>query len=324
MRNFASAADSRAGRLPLLHVHAARWPGSGLLAQGARRHSHVVLQRRLRLSRVSRHASASFRGINPVPVWRHAIGCDDMPPTQAMVDEAMSGDPNKRVLTTMLRFFQECEKYSGQITELSGSLDSCNDYTQAGLARPKTCTRCTTRTRICCSRSKRPRRWPRCWIDRSTASRSTRSGKRPFPRVATPLNGAGKKITPNAWPWVATLAKSAAISRRRPVRDRRQHSVRARSRHAAGGVQSAKLAGQRARRIRCRRRHRPHRAYRQRWQADTASGHVGRRRERPASGVQRRSGARLRNENVLPSPVEGQSANHRRPSDARRRPRDRE
>ena len=33
----------------------------------------------------------------------------------------------------MLRFFQECEKYSGQITELSGPLDSCNYYTMAGM-----------------------------------------------------------------------------------------------------------------------------------------------------------------------------------------------
>ena len=56
-----------------------------------------------------------------------------MPPTQAIVDQALAGDPNKRVLSTMLRFFEECEKNSGQITELSGPLDSCNDYTQAGL-----------------------------------------------------------------------------------------------------------------------------------------------------------------------------------------------
>ena len=75
----------------------------------------------------------AFPGINPVPVWRYAIGCDDMPPTQAIVDQALAGDPNKKILSTMLRFFQECEKYSGQITELSGSLDSCNYYTMAGL-----------------------------------------------------------------------------------------------------------------------------------------------------------------------------------------------
>ena len=75
----------------------------------------------------------SFRGINPVPIWRHALGCDDMPPTQAVVDQALAGDPNKRILSTMRRFFEECEKSSGQITELSGTLDSCNDYTQAGL-----------------------------------------------------------------------------------------------------------------------------------------------------------------------------------------------
>ena len=76
---------------------------------------------------------AAFPGINPLPVWRYAIGCDDMPPTPATVAEATAGDPKRRVLATMLRFFQECEKYSGQITELSGPLDSCNYYTAAGL-----------------------------------------------------------------------------------------------------------------------------------------------------------------------------------------------
>ena len=53
---------------------------------------------------------AAFPGINPLPIWRYAIGCDDMPPTQAMVDDGLSGDPNKKTLSTMLRFFQECEK----------------------------------------------------------------------------------------------------------------------------------------------------------------------------------------------------------------------
>jgi hypothetical protein len=76
---------------------------------------------------------AAFPGINPVPVWRYAIGCDDMPPTQATVDEALAGNSNKRILSTMLRFFQECEKHSDKLTELSGSLDSCNYYTMAGM-----------------------------------------------------------------------------------------------------------------------------------------------------------------------------------------------
>jgi alpha-mannosidase len=76
---------------------------------------------------------AAFPGINPVPVWRYAVGHDDMSPTQTIVDQAIAGDPNKRTLSTMLRFFQECEKYSGQITELSGSLDSCNFYLMAGM-----------------------------------------------------------------------------------------------------------------------------------------------------------------------------------------------
>jgi len=75
----------------------------------------------------------SFKGIKPLPVWRHAIGVDDMPPTQALVDQAQAGDPNKRILASMLRFFKECEKYSGEITELSGPLDSCNNYTMAGM-----------------------------------------------------------------------------------------------------------------------------------------------------------------------------------------------
>ena len=76
---------------------------------------------------------AAFPGIKALPVWRYAIGCDDMPPTQANVDEATAGDPKKRMLATMHRFFEECEKYSDRITELVGPLDSCNYYTSAGL-----------------------------------------------------------------------------------------------------------------------------------------------------------------------------------------------
>ncbi len=76
---------------------------------------------------------AAFPGINALPVWRYAIGCDDMLPTPATLAEATAGDPQKRVLAGMLRFFQECEKYSDRISELSGPLDSCNYYTAAGL-----------------------------------------------------------------------------------------------------------------------------------------------------------------------------------------------
>ena len=76
---------------------------------------------------------AAFPGINALPVWRYAIGYDDMPPTPATIAEATAGDPQKRVLATMLRFFEECEKYSDRITELAGPLDSCNYYTAAGL-----------------------------------------------------------------------------------------------------------------------------------------------------------------------------------------------
>jgi hypothetical protein len=76
---------------------------------------------------------AAFPGIKPLPIWRHAIGVDDMPPTQALVDEAQAGDPKKRILSTMLRFFKECKKCSAQISELSGPLDSCNNYTMAGM-----------------------------------------------------------------------------------------------------------------------------------------------------------------------------------------------
>lgn len=75
----------------------------------------------------------AFPGINAVPVWRYAIGNDDMPPTQATVDLALSGDSDTKTISTMLRFFQECEKYSHQITELSGPLDSLNYYTMAGM-----------------------------------------------------------------------------------------------------------------------------------------------------------------------------------------------
>jgi alpha-mannosidase len=73
----------------------------------------------------------AFPGIKPLPVWRYAVGCDDLLPTQAMLDQALAD--NKKTLTSMLRFFQECEKYADQMTELSGSLDSCNYYTMAGM-----------------------------------------------------------------------------------------------------------------------------------------------------------------------------------------------
>ncbi len=76
---------------------------------------------------------APFKGINPLPVWRLAIGLDDMMPDPAVAAVAATWDPNKKVLATMLRFFQECEKYAGRITELEGPLDSCSYYTSAGL-----------------------------------------------------------------------------------------------------------------------------------------------------------------------------------------------
>lgn len=76
---------------------------------------------------------AAFPGIKPLPLWRYAVGQDDLVPTQAMLDQAVAGDPKRRIVASMLRWFQECEKYSDQITELSGVLDSCNYFTGAGL-----------------------------------------------------------------------------------------------------------------------------------------------------------------------------------------------
>lgn len=76
---------------------------------------------------------ATFPGIQPVPVWRYAIGTDDMSPDPAAIAKILAEDPKNRVLSTIRRFFQECEKYSDQLTELSGSLDSCNHYNMAGM-----------------------------------------------------------------------------------------------------------------------------------------------------------------------------------------------
>jgi alpha-mannosidase len=76
---------------------------------------------------------AAFPGINALPLWRYAIGCDDMPPTQETVNLAIDGESDKKMIGTMRRFFEECEKYSDRMTELSGPLDSCNYYNNAGL-----------------------------------------------------------------------------------------------------------------------------------------------------------------------------------------------
>ncbi|MGW8257181.1 MAG: glycoside hydrolase family 38 N-terminal domain-containing protein, partial [Thermoguttaceae bacterium] len=61
----------------------------------------------------------SFHGIRPLPIWRYPIGTDDMLPEADALKREIAAVAGKKTLSTMLRFFQECEKYSDQITELS-------------------------------------------------------------------------------------------------------------------------------------------------------------------------------------------------------------
>jgi hypothetical protein len=75
----------------------------------------------------------SVLGLPPVPVWRHAIGGDDVLPDPRVAAEAKSWDPQKKILGTVTRFFEEVEKYSGQIKQLDGVLDSLECYVEAGM-----------------------------------------------------------------------------------------------------------------------------------------------------------------------------------------------
>jgi hypothetical protein len=74
-----------------------------------------------------------FHGIQPLPVWRLAVGCDWSSPSPEVAKLAKTWDPHKMVLSTLARFFEECEKYSQHITEVEGPLDSLSYFTAAGL-----------------------------------------------------------------------------------------------------------------------------------------------------------------------------------------------
>jgi len=73
------------------------------------------------------------QGIQPVPIWRIGVGMDDVLPDPSLPKKAAGWDPKKKIISTVARYFQECEKYGGQLTELEGVLDSHGYYTAAGL-----------------------------------------------------------------------------------------------------------------------------------------------------------------------------------------------
>jgi len=75
----------------------------------------------------------SVLGLPAVPVWRHAIGGDDVLPDPKVPVEAKSWNPQQKILSTVTRFFEEVERHAGQIKELSGPLDSLECYVEAGL-----------------------------------------------------------------------------------------------------------------------------------------------------------------------------------------------
>lgn len=71
-------------------------------------------------------------GIQPVPVWRVGLGMDDAMPSAEVAKLAAQWNPKKKILGTMARYFEECEKYGGQLSELEGPLDSLCYFANAG------------------------------------------------------------------------------------------------------------------------------------------------------------------------------------------------
>ena len=74
-----------------------------------------------------------FHGIQPLPIWRSAVGCDWAMPSPEVGKIANTWDSGKKVLSTLARFFEECEKYSQYITDVEGPLDSLSYFNAAGL-----------------------------------------------------------------------------------------------------------------------------------------------------------------------------------------------
>lgn len=73
------------------------------------------------------------KGFLPSPIWRLAIGGDDVLPDPKLPQEAAAWDPKKKILGTNRRYFEEVEKCGAPITELKGPLDSLECYVEAGL-----------------------------------------------------------------------------------------------------------------------------------------------------------------------------------------------
>lgn len=74
-----------------------------------------------------------LEGFLPVSIWREAIGADDVLPDPKLPREAVGWDPQKKILATNRRYFEEVEKCGEPVTELEGPLDSLECYVEAGL-----------------------------------------------------------------------------------------------------------------------------------------------------------------------------------------------
>jgi len=74
-----------------------------------------------------------LKGFLPAPIWREAIGADDMLPDPKLPTEAAGWDPQKKIFGTNSRYFEEVEKSGAKLTELEGPLDSLECYVEAGI-----------------------------------------------------------------------------------------------------------------------------------------------------------------------------------------------
>jgi len=75
----------------------------------------------------------SALGLPAVPVWRQAIGGDDVLPDPRVPVDAKTWNPQQKILGIVTRYFEEVEKHAGQIKELAGPLDSLECYVEAGM-----------------------------------------------------------------------------------------------------------------------------------------------------------------------------------------------
>ena len=73
------------------------------------------------------------KGFLPVPIWREAIGGDDVLPDPTLPQLASGWDRQKKVIATNSRYFEEVEKCGAAIAEWNGPLDSLECYVEAGL-----------------------------------------------------------------------------------------------------------------------------------------------------------------------------------------------